>query len=136
MEVIDEAIEPVILDAEADLVGISTLTLDVCHAYELADQFRSRGIPVLMGGMHPTAMPEEALHHADAVVIGEAEGVFDRILSDFKEGRMRGHIRAKSFPILINCQDLVMTFFVQSTEASSTRFKPHGAVLTIVNSAP
>jgi len=98
MEVIDEAIEAVKLDAEANLVGISTLTLDVCHAYELADQFRSRGIPVLMGGMHPTAMPDEALRHADAVVVGEGEGIFGRILLDFKEGRMGGPYKSETLP--------------------------------------
>src|SRR4030042_5164777 len=81
--VIDEAIEAVNLDTEANLVGISTLTLDATHAYELADQFRHRKMPVLMGGMHPPAMPEAALQHADAGVIGEAEEIFDRILSVF-----------------------------------------------------
>ena len=98
--VIDEAIEAVDPDAEADLVGISTLTLDTCHAYELADYFRARGKPVLMGGMHPTAMPEEALHHADAVVAGEAEGVFHRILLDFNKGKMRGVYKNEKLPTL------------------------------------
>jgi len=98
--VIDEAIEEVDPDAEADLIGLSTLTLDVCHAYELADHFRSRGMPVLMGGMHPTAMPEEALRHADAVVVGEAEGVFDRILFDLQTGRMGGVYKNELLPAL------------------------------------
>src|SRR4030042_6765910 len=71
IEVIDEAIEAIHLEAKADLVSISTLTLDASHAYELADHFRHRKVPVLMGGMHQTAMPEEALQHADAGVIGE-----------------------------------------------------------------
>ncbi len=100
IEVIDEAIESVDLDAEADLVGLSTLTLDAPHAYELADHFRRRKMPVLMGGMHPTAVPEEVLQHADAVVIGEAEGIFDRILSDFKEGRMKGLYKSEKLPDL------------------------------------
>jgi hypothetical protein len=56
VEIIDEAIEVIEPDAEADLVGISALTLDAFHAYELADHFRSLKIPVLMGGMHPTAL--------------------------------------------------------------------------------
>ena len=73
VEVTDEATGSVNLDAEANLVGISTLTLDATHAYELADHFCHRKIPVLMGGMHPTAMPEEALQHADAVFMGQAE---------------------------------------------------------------
>jgi radical SAM superfamily enzyme YgiQ (UPF0313 family) len=100
IEVIDEAIEAIYLEAKADLVGISALTLDATHAYELADHFRNRNIPVLMGGMHPTAMPAEALQHADAVVIGEAEGIFDRVLSDFKAGRMKGTYRSERLPDL------------------------------------
>jgi radical SAM superfamily enzyme YgiQ (UPF0313 family) len=98
VEVIDEAIEAVDPEAEADLIGISSLTLDVCHAFELADHFRSRGLPVLMGGMHPTAIPDEVLRHADAVVVGEAEGIFDRVLSDFKEGRMKDVYRSQMLP--------------------------------------
>lgn len=99
-EVVDEAIEAIHPEIEADLVGISTLTLDASHAYELADHFRHRKIPVLMGGMHPTAMPEEALRHADAVVVGEAEGIFDRILADFRAGRMKGVYRSERLPDL------------------------------------
>jgi radical SAM superfamily enzyme YgiQ (UPF0313 family) len=98
--VIDEAIEAVDLNAEVDLVGISTLTLDACHAYQLADHFRARGKPVLMGGMHPTARPEEALHHADAIVIGEAERVFPHILRDYGRGRMKGVYKSDQLPEL------------------------------------
>jgi radical SAM superfamily enzyme YgiQ (UPF0313 family) len=100
VEVIDEAIEPVHLGSKADLVGISTLTLDAYHAYELADCFRARGIPVLMGGMHPSALPEEALKHADAVVVGEAEGMFQRLLLDFERGQMKGIYKNQSLPEL------------------------------------
>jgi radical SAM superfamily enzyme YgiQ (UPF0313 family) len=98
VKVIDEEMEPVDPRAEADLVGISTLTLDANHAYELADHFRRRRIPVLMGGMHPTAVPEEGLKHADAVLVGEAEEVFDRLLSDYKEGRMKGVYKGEKLP--------------------------------------
>lgn len=100
--VIDESMEVVDLEASADLVGISTLTLDAYHAYGLADHFCARGIPVLMGGMHPSAMPAEALKHADAVVVGEAENVLDRVLSDFKDGRMRGAYKNENPPDLAN----------------------------------
>lgn len=90
VQVVDEAVEEIDLDRKTDLVGISTLTLNAPRAYELADHFRNRGIPVLMGGMHPSALPEESLQHADAVVVGEAEGVFARVLSDLEKGRMKG----------------------------------------------
>ncbi len=87
--VVDEDVEPVDLDAEADLVGISTLTMNSPHAYELADHFRSRWVPVVMGGLHVTYEPEEALKHCDSVVMGEAEGVMPRLLADFAEGVLK-----------------------------------------------
>ena len=96
--VADEATEEIDLYRKADLVGISTLTLNAPRAYELADHFRSRSIPVLMGGMHPSALPEESLQHADAVVVGEAEGVFHRVLSDLENGRMRGIYKSEELP--------------------------------------
>lgn len=93
--VIDENSMSVDYSAPADLVGISTLTLDAPHAYEIADRFRNKRIPVLMGGMHPSALPNEALAHSEAVVIGEAEGIFETILADFQENRMHGIYQGK-----------------------------------------
>ena len=98
VHVADEAVEKIDLDRKADLVGISTLTLNASRAYELADHFRNKGIPVLMGGMHPSALPEESLQHADAVVVGEAEGIFDRVLSDLENGRMKGVYQNAELP--------------------------------------
>jgi radical SAM superfamily enzyme YgiQ (UPF0313 family) len=66
----DENIETIDFDLKADLVGISAMTSYVNRGYEIADQFRSQGIPVVMGGVHPSFMPQEALRHCDAVVIG------------------------------------------------------------------
>ena len=63
VEVVDEDQEPVDLDMEADLVGISSLTMNAPHAYELADHFRSRSIPVVMGGLHRAYLPPAAPHH-------------------------------------------------------------------------
>ncbi len=88
VSVIDEDIQRVDLSQNPDLVGISTLTLNAPHAYGLADAFRKRRVPVIMGGMHPSALPEEALQHCDSVVVGEAEGVFSEILHDFSRGTM------------------------------------------------
>jgi radical SAM superfamily enzyme YgiQ (UPF0313 family) len=86
----DENIETIDFDLKADLVGISAMTSYVNRGYEIADQFRSRGIPVVMGGVHPSFMSEEALKHCDAVVIGEVELVIDRLLDDLRHGSMRG----------------------------------------------
>ena len=90
----DENIETIDFDLKADLVGISAMTSCVNRGYEIADQFRSKGVPVVMGGVHPSFMPQEALKHCDAVVIGEVELVIDRLLDDLGQGAMRGTYRA------------------------------------------
>jgi radical SAM superfamily enzyme YgiQ (UPF0313 family) len=86
----DENIEPIDFDLKADLVGISAMTSYVNRGYEIADQFRAKGVPVAMGGVHPSFMPQEALKHCDAVVVGEVELVIDKLLDDLKQGAMRG----------------------------------------------
>jgi radical SAM superfamily enzyme YgiQ (UPF0313 family) len=86
----DENIEPIDFAVEADLVGISAMTSYVNRGYEIADRFRAQGVPVVMGGVHPSFMPQEALRHSDAVVIGEVELVIDRLLDDLEHGTMRG----------------------------------------------
>jgi len=78
-----------------DLVGIGVLTPQANFAYHVADEFRRRGVPVVMGGIHPTALPEEALQHADSVVLGEAEEVWPRLLADFRAGRLQPRYRAE-----------------------------------------
>jgi radical SAM superfamily enzyme YgiQ (UPF0313 family) len=90
----DENIEPIDFDLKADLVGISAMTSYVNRGYEIADAFRARGVPVVMGGVHPSFMPQEALGHCDAVVIGEAELVIEKLLDDLEQGAMRGTYRA------------------------------------------
>jgi radical SAM superfamily enzyme YgiQ (UPF0313 family) len=91
----DENIETVDFDLKCDLVGISAMTSYVNRGYEIADQFRAKGVPVVMGGVHPSFMPQEALKHSDAVVIGEVELVIDRMLDDLKNGSMRGTYKSE-----------------------------------------
>jgi len=86
----DENIEMIDFDLKADLVGIPAMTSYVNRGYEIADQFRAAGVPVVMGGVHPSFMPQEALKHCNAVVIGEVELVIDQLLDDLKQGSMRG----------------------------------------------
>ncbi|MCG8620265.1 MAG: radical SAM protein, partial [Desulfobacterales bacterium] len=73
----------------ADIVVLLCHTPDAVHAYAMADRFRAAEKTVVMGGLHPTAMPEEALEHADAVLIGEAEGVWEDLLEDFRNNRLK-----------------------------------------------
>lgn len=79
--------KPAYWDEDFDLVCSSAFTRQAPRAYEIADWFRSRRIPVILGGNHITAMPEEALEHADFVVVGEAEDTFPHFLEDFKAGK-------------------------------------------------
>lgn len=72
-----------------DLVGISVNTMSAFRAYHLADAFRARGIPVVLGGWHVTFCPDEAQAHADAVVVGEADDVWEGLLDDFERGALR-----------------------------------------------
>ena len=82
IHLVDENVEPVNLDEPADLVALSCMTASAPRGYQIADHFRARGVPVVMGGMHPSALPQEAAEHADAVVIGEAESLIADLARD------------------------------------------------------
>jgi radical SAM superfamily enzyme YgiQ (UPF0313 family) len=85
----DELVENVPLDGEFDLVGISLMTGTATRGYELADHFRHRGIPVVLGGIHTTLLPDEAARHADAIVTGMAELTWPQLLRDFAAGQLQ-----------------------------------------------
>jgi radical SAM superfamily enzyme YgiQ (UPF0313 family) len=94
----DERLEPIPFDEPTDLVAMTVETFTARRAYQIADKFRQRGIPVVMGGFHPSMMPEESSLFADAVVIGDAEGVWSEILADAKTGRLKPVYRSADFP--------------------------------------
>lgn len=94
VEIIDEKVDEIPWNSSPDLVGITAMTPLAPRAYEIADFFRSKNIPVVLGGMHPSVLPEEALQHANAVVIGEAEGVWHKVIEDHKAGKMSGVYKA------------------------------------------
>jgi radical SAM superfamily enzyme YgiQ (UPF0313 family) len=89
IRLVDEGIEDVDLSLEADLVGMTVITGSAMRAYELAAHFRSRGIPVVLGGPHITLIPDDAAPHADAIVTGYAEDTWPELLRDFAAGRMK-----------------------------------------------
>lgn len=99
VDIVYDYIEPVDPDTPCDLVALSGLICTTPRAYELADAFRTRGRKVVMGGFHISAMPEEALGHCDAVVVGEAEGVWAELIDDFRHNTLKpiykseGHAR-------------------------------------------
>jgi hypothetical protein len=90
----DDRLEPVPIMESADLCAISIETYTARRGYQLAAEYRKRGVPVVFGGYHATACPDEALEHGDAVCVGEAEGVWERILLDAEAGRMGGIYQA------------------------------------------
>jgi len=100
IRIVDENLAPIDFDMDVDLVGISTITFTAKRAYEIADKFRQRGVKVVMGGIHPTVMPEEALEHANSIVMGEAENVWPRLLEDFKNNRLEKIYRSEDKPNL------------------------------------
>ncbi|CEP69528.1 Elongator protein 3/MiaB/NifB [Moorella glycerini] len=98
--ILDESLTDLDFDAKYDLVGISAMTALAPRAYEIADAFRKKGTRVVLGGMHPSALPEEAGAHADAVVIGEAEGSWQRLLADLEDGKLQPIYRQHERPSL------------------------------------
>ena len=88
----DDLLTPIHLDKdlkEVDLVGITVLTKTALRAYEIADAYQKKGIPVVLGGIHPTALPEEAKTHADSIVMGEAEELWPQLIEDAKMGNLK-----------------------------------------------
>ncbi len=85
----DEGFGPVDLDDPADVVALTGMTAQATRAYEIADAFRARGKTVVMGGFHASNLPAEALQHVDAVVVGEAESVWPKLLGDLGEGKLQ-----------------------------------------------
>jgi radical SAM superfamily enzyme YgiQ (UPF0313 family) len=97
LRLIDENVERIDFSDVPDLVGITTMTATAPRAYEIADRYRSLGARVVMGGVHASMLPEEALEHADAVVAGEAEELWPRVLEDAAAGRLEPLYRQESF---------------------------------------
>ncbi len=89
----DGCLGPVEANRSADLVAITAMTAQAPAAYALADQYRARGIPVVLGGIHPSMCPDEAAKHADAVVLGEADILWPDLVQDFAHGRMKSRYR-------------------------------------------
>ncbi len=95
VKIIDEEINPIPYDCKPDLVGITCVFATSRSAYNIANKFKSKGIPVVMGGSYATFNSKEALLHADSVVIGEAEGIWEECLRDFEKGILKKTYKAK-----------------------------------------
>jgi len=94
VSLVDEQLSVLDFDSPVDLVAITTWTINSLRAYDIADNFRRRGIPVIMGGPHTYSYPEESAEHCDAVGIGEGELIWPTMLDDFTRGHLRKLYRA------------------------------------------
>lgn len=94
VEIVDERYSNIPFHKNYDLIGISCLTYNSFRGYEIADEFRRRGITVVIGGQHASALPDEAKQHADSVVIGEAELTWPQLLKDFENSQLKPYYKA------------------------------------------
>lgn len=99
-EFFDERVEEIDFETETDLVAITVETYTARRSYEIAERFQKRGIPVIMGGFHPTLFPDEVQQFADSVVIGEADSLWPGILVDAEKGKLKKRYKSKSRPSL------------------------------------
>jgi radical SAM superfamily enzyme YgiQ (UPF0313 family) len=132
IRIIQEPHQKVDFNEPADLVGITANTNNVTRGYQIADAFRMRGIKVIMGGIHPTARSEEALEHCDSVCAGEAELVWNDILDDLKNGRLKKRYKAATYFDLKNYtlprRDLMTSsnsFFFSAATLETSRGCPY-----------
>jgi len=105
VDILNEAFHSLDFTTPYDVVGISCCTPTAPRAYDIADEYRRRGSTVILGGYHPSALPNEAKHHADSVVIGEAENVWLSVLRDIEDNQLH-------------------PFYHATTPADVTRFPP------------
>jgi radical SAM superfamily enzyme YgiQ (UPF0313 family) len=89
VKIVNENYENINFDEDVDLVGITCYTMTAPRVYEIADEFRKRGKKVVLGGYHPTALPEEAGQHADSIIMGMAEASWPRLIEDLEKGKMK-----------------------------------------------
>jgi len=96
----DDLLTPIDLEKDlkkVDLVGITVLSKTALRAYEIADAYRKKGIPVVLGGIHPTALPGEAKEHADSVAVGEAEEIWPHLIEDVRMGNLKPFYRQEGY---------------------------------------
>ncbi len=89
IEIVEELAENIDFETECDLVGITAFTCQAPRAYEIATEFRKRGKIVIMGGIHVSSLPSEALKHVDSIIVGEADYLWPGVIADFKDKKLK-----------------------------------------------
>ncbi|MFP3866907.1 MAG: B12-binding domain-containing radical SAM protein [Desulfobacteraceae bacterium] len=97
VEVVDDRLRPIPYDRYYDLVGITATCATAERGFQISQEFRRRGVPVVMGGFHVSLHSEETLEHCDAVVVGEAESVWEQVLEDARHGCLKPRYQAENY---------------------------------------
>lgn len=135
VQLLDEAFDDIDFDCDAELIGITCMTPLAPRAYEISRQFQKRGKTVVLGGIHVSMMPDEALEHCDAIVVGEAEEIWPRLLGDYVAGKLQRRYDVEARPSLARLRaprrDLLTNkYFVQTVQTS--RGCPHNCTFCSV----
>ncbi len=91
----DDRLEDIPFEEPTDLVAVTVETFTARRAYEISAEYRRRGVPVILGGFHPTLLPEEAAEHADALVLGDAEAVWRQVIEDARRAALQPEYRGE-----------------------------------------
>jgi radical SAM superfamily enzyme YgiQ (UPF0313 family) len=111
----DANVAPIDFQKNVDLVGITSLTSTSHRAYKIADTFRAIGKKVVLGGIHTSVLPKEASQHADAIIIGEAEGIWPGVIADFKANKLQKIYRQNVRPSLVGLPHPRRDLFAKSS---------------------
>ena len=129
----DDRLEPIPYEEKTDLAAITVETFTARRAYEIADEYRRRGVKVLMGGIHVKLLPEEVKAHADSIMVGDAESGWAHMIADLKEGCLKEEYVCQSFTIP---QKGVAISTKEKNTCRSPCCSSAGDVSTTANTAP
>jgi radical SAM superfamily enzyme YgiQ (UPF0313 family) len=123
ISIIDENVDTIDFDTDANLVAVTATTVQAPRAYQIIQEFKKRGIPTVMGGIHASVRTHEAADFADSVAVGEGDELWPLILKDFVTGKLKKIYRAESFPSLKNIPKVNRNLFskkymIQSVQTS------------------
>lgn len=128
VKLLDEAYQKINFDEKYDLIGVTCCTSSAPRAYEIADEFKRKGNTVVLGGYHPSALPQEAKQHADSVVIGEAENLWNALLNDLENNQLRPFYHSREPADLNNLPPLkrgIGEFYSPIARIEATRGCPY-----------
>jgi len=97
IRIFDENIEDIDYEWKADIAGISVRTMCADRAYMISETYLKKGVKTVLGGIHPSMCPDEALQHCDTIVIGEAEEIWSRLLRDVEDGNLQKIYKSDNF---------------------------------------